>query len=769
MKKKLLGVLLIGALGCQKLTEETKDKNISAAMDYVDPFIGTGFHGHTFPGATTPNGMVQLSPDTRFEGWDACGGYYYEDSSIVGFSHTHLSGTGIGDMGDVLMMPFTGKAKLSQGLPEAPDSGYRSRFSHEQESASPGYYNVKLQDYDIDVELTASPRVGFHQYTFPEAEEAGVIVDLSPTIHMHRSPKHEIRVISDTEIAGMKYTKGWANEHYIYFYAKFDKPFKASVFGNDKLIEGNVYEGKNAKALLSFSTDKGEKVKVKVGISNVDIEGAKNNLFSGIEDWDFYAQKEKAEALWSDKLSTIDIKGKSEEQKEIFYTSLYHSFISPMNYSDADHRYRTIDGKIKRDDNYDSYTVFSLWDTYRTLHPLMTIIEPSQNEKYIQTLLRKYDEGGILPKWELAGNYTGTMTGYHAVPVIVDAYRKGDRNFDINKAYKAMLETSTFSRDLKFVAHTESVREKLMPNAKLYNDSLGYIPADLENESVSKALEYAYNDYCIALLAKELGDEKVYKEYLERSKRYKQYYDSEEGFMRGKLSTGGWREPFNPRFSRHRKDDYTEGNAYQWSWYVPHDIDGLANLIGSKELMEEKLDTLFMTSSNLVGEDVSNDISGMIGQYAHGNEPSHHIAYMYNYVGAEHKTQYMADYLLQNHYSATPEGIIGNEDCGQMSAWFIMSSMGFYPMSPGETTYTVGRPLFDEVEVKLENGNTFEIVAHNNSYSNKYIDKVLLDGVQLNEPFIDHKDILSGKKLEFFMTSEPNVNAFKENLNLSKK
>ncbi|MBB6460445.1 GH92 family glycosyl hydrolase [Flammeovirga kamogawensis] len=761
MKRNLLVLLLLGTFSCQKLTEEKKE-NTSNAMSYVDPFIGTGFHGHTFPGATTPNGMVQLSPDTRFEGWDACGGYYYEDSSIVGFSHTHLSGTGIGDMGDILMMPFTGTAKLSQGDPSDPDSGYRSRYSHEQESASPGYYNVKLEDYDIDVELTASPRVGFHQYTFPEADEAGVIIDLSPTIHMHRNPKHEIKVISDTEIAGMKYTKGWAKEHYIYFYAKFDKPFKSYILGNDKLVEGENYEGKNAKAVLNFSTKAGEKVKVKVGISNVDIAGAKNNLFSDIKDWDFYAQKEKAELMWSEKLALIDVEGKNEEQKEIFYTSMYHSFIAPMNYSDADHRYRTLDGKIKKDENYDSYTVFSLWDTYRAFHPLLTIVDPSQNEKYIQTLLRKYDEGGILPKWELAGNYTGTMTGYHAVPVMVDAYRKGNKNFDVDKAFKAMIETSTFSRDLDFVAHSASVKEKLMPNAKLYNDSLGYIPADLENESVTKALEYAYNDYCIALFAKELGKDKVYEEYLERSQRYKQYYDPETGFMRGKLSTGGWREPFNPRFSKHRKDDYTEGNAYQWSWYVPHDVEGLATLIGGKRLMEEKLDTLFMTSSKLEGNDVSNDISGMVGQYAHGNEPSHHIAYMYNYIGAEYKTQYMADYLLNNHYEATPAGIIGNEDCGQMSAWYILSSMGFYPMSPGVTTYTIGRPLFDQVKVNLENGKTFEIVAHNNSYKNKYIDKLVLDGVPLDKPFIDHKDIMAGKTLEFYMTDEPNKNAFKK-------
>lgn len=765
MNKNLWVLLLLVALSCQKLTEETKEKKLSV-MDYVDPFIGTGFHGHTFPGATTPNGMVQLSPDTRFEGWDACGGYYYEDSSIVGFSHTHLSGTGIGDMGDILMMPFTGEPKLSKGDPENPESGYRSRFSHEQESASPGFYNVKLLDYNIDVELTASPRVGFHQYTFPETEKAGVIIDLTPTIHMHQNPKHEISVISDTEIAGMKYTKGWAKEHYIYFYAKFDKPFTASIFGNDIPVKGKVYEGKNAKAILQFSTEGNEKVKVKVGISNVDINGAKYNLLSDSNDWDFNAQREKAESLWEDKLSLIKIEGENEKQKEIFYTSLYHSFIAPMNYSDADHRYRTIDGKIKKDERYASYTVFSLWDTYRTLHPLLTIINPSQNQKYIQTLLRKYDEGGILPKWELAANYTGTMTGYHAVSVIVDAYRKGNRDFDVDKAFKAMLETSTFSRDRKFVAHSASVKEKLMPHAKLYNDSLGYIPADLENESVSKALEYAYNDYCIALLAKDLGKDKIYKEYLERSKRYTQYYDPETGFMRGKLSTGGWREPFNPRFSRHREDDYTEGNAFQWSWFVPHDVEGLADLIGGKEMMIQKLDTLFTTSSQLVGENVSSDISGMVGQYAHGNEPSHHIAYMYNYIGAEYKTQYMADYLLTNHYDATPEGIIGNEDCGQMSAWYIMSSMGFYPMSPGETKYTIGRPLFDHVQIDLENGKTFDIKVHNNSFKNKYIEKLVLDGKALNTPFIEHQDIMDGKQLEFYMTDTPNNNAFKKDINL---
>ncbi|ANQ52808.2 glycoside hydrolase family 92 protein [Flammeovirga sp. MY04] len=738
-------------VGCKKYNDNTSEETTSV-LSYVNPFIGTGYHGHTFPGATTPNALVQLSPDTRLKGWDACGGYHYSDSSIIGFSHTHLSGTGIADLGDILIMPFTGEAKLNMGSAENPDEGYRSRFTHENEMATPGYYQVDLEDYDIKAELTASSRAGFHQYTFPEAEKAGIILDLTPTLANHNNPKHIINIVSDTEISGLKYTKGWAREHYVYFYAKFEKPFTHQIYsGNNKVVSDN-FEGKNAKAVLTFSTKNNEAVKVKVGISSVDIAGAKKNLEAEINHWEFDQTKLEAEKAWLEKMALIDIKGKDEKQKEIFYTSMYHAFIAPMTFSDVDKRHRTIDGKIAEGE---SYTVFSLWDTFRAFHPLMTIIEPTQNQAYIRSLLQKYDEGGILPKWELWGNYTGTMTGYHSVPVIVDAYMKGQRDFDVEKAFEAMLKASRFDSTYNFVYHDEIIKEKVMPMAKYYNDQLGYIPSDLENESVSKALEFAYNDFCIAQMAKELGKEDIHKEYLERSKRYTQYFDKKTGYMRGKLSTGGWREPFDPRYSRHRKDDYTEGNAFQWSWFVPHDVEGLTELVGGEKLMEEKLDTLFLTSSELAGEHASADITGMVGQYAHGNEPSHHISYLYNYIGAQSKTQYMVDYLLQNHYQATPEGIIGNEDCGQMSAWFILSSMGFYQVSPGTTTYAIGRPLFDEVNINLENGKVFTVRAQNNSKENKYIEKMMLDGKELTTPFIQHQDIMDGKTLEFVMTNEP--------------
>ncbi|WP_044207939.1 GH92 family glycosyl hydrolase [Flammeovirga sp. OC4] len=748
-------VIAMLLIGCKKYDTGDKQQELSDKLSYVDPFVGTGYHGHTFPGATTPNGMVQLSPDTRFIGWDACGGYHHSDSSIIGFSHTHLSGTGIGDLGDVLIMPFTGEPKTSYGSSENPDEGYRSRFDHNSETATPGYYSVNLKDYNIKAELTASTRVGFHQYTYPETEQAGMILDLTTGIANNKILENTIEVLSDTEIVGVKSSKGWARKQHVFFYAKFNKPFKHTIYGDQKTVEGKHYSGKHGKVVLQFETEEAEQVKVKVGISSVDIIGAKNNLEKEVDHWDFNQVKTEAEGQWSDKIALIDANGKDEEHMKIFYSSMYHAFIAPMTFSDVDGRYRTIDQKIKKDEQNTAYTVFSLWDTFRAFHPLMTIIQPTQNEGYIRSLLKKYDEGGLLPKWELMGNYTGTMIGYHSIPVIVDAYMKGARDFDVEKAFQAMLEASKYNEEKKFVHYDPVVKEKMMPMGKYYNQTLGYIPADKENESVSKALEYAYNDYCIAVMAKELGKMDIHKKYMERSKRYTQYFDTETGFMRGKLSTGGWREPFDPRFSQHRKDDYTEGNAYQWSWFVPHDVDGLKTLLGGPSHFEEKLDSLFTTSSQLSGEHASADITGMVGQYAHGNEPSHHIAYMYNYINVPHKTQYMADYLLQNHYSATPEGIIGNEDCGQMSAWYILSSIGFYPVCPSETTYAIGRPIFDDVSIQLENGKTFTVKTINNSIENKYIKKITLDGVDLKKPFIDHSDIIEGKTLEVTMTDEP--------------
>ena len=727
-------VLSLSLISCKPSQGSTERS--SGFIEWVDPFIGTGGHGHTFPGATVPNGMVQLSPDSRVDGWDACSGYHISDSAILGFSHTHLSGTGIGDYGDVLFMPTVGTQMAVPGSAKDPDAGYASRKSKGTEVAYPGYYSVVLDDYDVKVELTATQRTGFHRYHYPEGD-AGLIIDLGHTIHGHKNIRNELEVVNDREIRGVKMTEGWAKEHVVYFHAVFSSPFSASI-----LKEGSF-------ATLKFMKHPGT-LEVKVGISSVDYRGAKNNLDEENPDWNFGQIAAQASAAWEALLSKVKVTGGSKDQKTIFYTAMYHAGLAPYTFSDVDGRYVGMDREIRQSDRT-IYTVFSLWDTFRAYHPMNTIIKPAINQDMINSLLVKYDEGGILPKWELAGNYTGTMIGYHAVSVIVDAYMKGQRNFDVEKAYEAILHATKYdTTTVPF--HTVGVAGQLMPMGKYYNESMGFIPADLENESVSKALEYAYNDWCIAQMAKDLGKSEDYNYFMERSKRYARYFDEETGFMRGKLSTGGWREPFNPKFSQHRKDDYTEGNAWQYTWFVPHDVEGLVALFGGEAQFSTKLDQLFSESSEIEGEGSSVDISGLIGQYAHGNEPSHHIAYLYNYIGEPWKTQEVVDKILTTLYFNDPNGLSGNEDCGQMSSWYVLSAMGIYQVAPGSTTYTLGRPIFDHVELNLENGKTFEIVARNNSPESKYVKTVSLNGQKLERPFLDHSAIESGGKLEFEMT-----------------
>ena len=647
-KKRLSFVLLIMLIICTGFNRFIRQSFLenSDNAKYVNTFIGTGGHGHTFPGATSPYGMVQLSPDTRTMGWDACGGYHYTDSSILGFSHTHLSGTGISDLGDFLFMPFHGEAKVIPGTPEEPDSGYRSRYNHSNEKSSPGFYSVLLDDYDVEVEVTTTKRAGFHKYKFNKSGKSGVIIDLSHNIYPDHKPNHQFKVISNTEIAGYKGSGGWAVTQDIFFHAKFNKPFTTIFYENGKKIDGvPTGKSKSLVAVLSFDTSEGEEVLSKVGISSVDYLGAKKNLELEIKNWDFDKVKNQAHKSWNKELSKINVKGGTENEKTIFYTALYHTSIAPNTFSDVDFRYRGMDRKIHQTDKENIYTVFSLWDTFRAYNPLKTITDPDRTNEFIKTLLSKYDQGGVLPMWELQGNYTGCMIGYHAVPVIVDAYKKGIKDFDVEKAYKAIVHASTYDT-INITFPSKRIKNILMPMGKFYNETMDYIPADLENESVSKALEYAYNDWCIAQMAKELGKTDDYNRFMKRSKKYTQYYDTKTGFMRGKNADGNWREPFDPRFSRHRKDDYTEGNAYQWSWFVPHDVPGLVDLVGGKETFIKNLDVLFSASSELVGDDVSGDISGLIGQYAHGNEPSHHISHMYNFVGStmENTRNYRPNY-----------------------------------------------------------------------------------------------------------------------------
>ncbi len=728
-------------------------------LKQVDPFIGTGFHGHTFPGATTPFGMVQLSPDTRTSGWDACGGYYDADTEIWGFSHTHLSGTGIGDYGDVLMMPFTGEVGIGTGTPGKPDYAFRSAFQKSNQAASPGYYRVLLDRYQIKAELSATPRAGIHRYTFPASEQAGIVIDLKHSIQNRQTLEAEIEVVNDREIRGWRHMKGWAPNRRIHFHAVFSKPFTAVLYSNDSPVEGTLANGKQIKAKLQFAaaTTKGEQVMVKVGISPVDLAGAKANLMAEIPDWDFDGVVAKAEELWKKQLNHIEISGGTDDQRKIFYTALYHSAISPNIASDVDGRYRGMDQKIHQDPAYTNHTVFSLWDTFRAQHPLYTIIDPGRDQAWIRSLLRKYDEGGILPMWDLASNYTGCMIGYHAVPVIVDAYVKGLRDYDLKKAMEAVVFSSVYDDKKPIPYHTDDVKKDLMPKAKLYNATMNYIPADLELKSVSKALEFAYNDWNIATMAKGMGREDVAKEYSERAGRYRTYFDKKTGFMRGKNQDGSWVTPFTPTDSNHNRGEYTEGNAWQWTWFAPHDVPGLIELFGGKEPFAKKLNELFTTDSTLTGEEISGDITGLIGQYAHGNEPSHHIAYLFNWVEQPWRTQEIVHRIITEFYQATPGGIIGNEDCGQMSAWYILSAMGIYQVAPGDTRFAIGRPLFPEARIPLKDGKAFVVKMKNGTKENPYVQRVTLNGKPLTMPFIEYADIMSGAELVFEMGDEKSV------------
>lgn len=743
---------LILTCACSKPPETIENE----LVNYVDPFIGTDAHGHTFPGATVPFGMVQLSPDTRTLGWDACGGYHYSDSSILGFSHTHLSGTGIGDYGDVLFMPFAGDASINPGKPDSVDDGYRSRFDRDTETASPGYYQVHLTDYSINVELTATRRVGVHRYTFPKAEKAGILIDLSHSIHGHENPLHEIEILNKREVRGLKVTKGWAQNHYVYFSAKFDKPFDAEIYSGGKLQEGiQKLSGQDIKVKLKFSTDAQETVIAKVGLSGVSHEGATKNLNQEMTGWSFDTVRRAAADRWEEQLSKVRVETIDESEKRTFYTALYHSFIYPGIYNDVDGTYRGMDQQIYHSDTA-NYTVFSLWDTHRALHPLFTLLKPEYNQELIRSLLRKYDEGGILPKWELASNYTGTMIGSHAISVIADAYMKGQRDFDTQKALEAAVHAMKYDTVKQIAFPSEGVKSRLMPKAKLFEEKHGFIPADLSGSSVSRALEYAYNYWAIATMASDMGRKEIASEFYKKSKRYRNYFDEEVGFMRAKNLDGSWEEPFHPRYSKHVGSPYVEGNAWQWNWYVPHDVEDLIALMGGKDKFGRKLDSLFTVTSEVLGEEQSVDITGLIGQYAHGNEPSHHIAYLFNWIDKPWRTQEIVTKILDQFYTDQPDGLCGNEDCGQMSAWYVLNAMGFYPVCPGDTRYSIGLPSFDKIELAMD-GGTFTIIAENRTPDNPYVQEVSLNGVILTQPFIDHHAITSGSELKFKMGQEKKV------------
>lgn len=722
---------------------------------YVDPMIGTGGHGHTFPGSVVPNGMIQPSPDTRIDGWDASSGYYYGDTLINGFSHTHLSGTGCADYGDVLIMPTVGKQVIDNQDLTLQNLPYASSFSHDKEVAEPGYYSVELDRYGVKAEMTATKRVALHRFTYPKTDEAGMIVDMDYSVQHQTNLEMSLEVLSDTELRGWKMSEHWAFDQQIYFYAKFSKPFTHTMV-TDTITDSQGRPYARCKALLQFPPmEEGEQLLVKVGISAVDYEGAQKNVEAEMAGFDFDGTRAAAREGWNGYLSKIEVPETADKNDLIkFYTALYHTAIAPNLFTDVDGRYLGMDRKIKQGDvRKPVYTIFSIWDTFRALHPLMTIIDPQLNDAYLNSLLLKAEEGGVLPKWELAANYTGTMIGYHAVSLFADAVAKGQNSFDVKEALKASVRAAEY--DTAGIACPPKVLPHLMPMAKYYKNTLGYIPSDKENESVAKALEYAYDDWCISQLAKAAGDTATEARYAKFAKAYEKYFDPETRFMRGVMSDGSWRVPFSPNASNHRNDDYCEGTAWQWTWFVPQDVPGLINLMGGPEKFTEKLDSLFSASSELTGEMVSADITGLIGQYAQGNEPSHHIIHLYNYAGQPWKTQELIDRVFEEQYRVDPDGLSGNEDCGQMSAWFVMNAMGIYQVCPGEPIYSIGRPLFETASFNLPGGKKFTVTAKNFSKENKYIKSATLNGKPLEKPFFTHDELAKGGELLLEMSGEP--------------
>lgn len=703
---------------------------VNAQTNYaklVNPFIGTGGHGHTYPGATMPFGMMQLSPDTRLEGWDGCGGYHYSDSMMYGFSHTHLSGTGIADYCDVLLMPFTGEVKWK-------NSEYASPFSHKNEKAYAGYYEVLLKKHNINAALTTSFRSGMHQYTFDAAANEGkVLLDLK---HRDEVLESSFEIVNEYEVKGMRRSKSWATNQVLYFYMKFEKPIKAYGIALNDVLQNNIRSanGKNIKAYFSFDVSGTKTVQVKVGISGVSMENAKLNLDAEIPHWSFATVKQQAEDAWNKELGKIEVKGGTQDQQVAFYTALYHASVAPNIYTDVNGEYRGTDLNVHKADGFTNYSVFSLWDTHRALHPLMSIINQKRTTDWINTFLAQYKQGGMLPVWELSGNETFCMIGYHSVPVIVDAYQKGIKGFDTKLALEAM------------TSYAESNRYGLTQYARQ-----GFVSNDHDHESTSKTVEYAYDDWCIAEFAKWIGNDAVYKKYTARALNYRNLFDPTTYHIRGKVQSF-WFSPFN---ATEVNNFFTEGNSWHYSFSAQQDIDGLIKIYGGKENFLRKLDELFTTNQTLSGRDQA-DVTGLIGQYAHGNEPSHHMAYLFNYAGKPWRTQELIHKICTEFYPNNPDGLIGNEDCGQMSAWFVLSAMGIYQPTPGSGVYALGTPLFDEVKIHLENGKTFTISAKNRSAKNFYVNNVLLNGKAHAATFIKNTDVENGGELVFEMSATPN-------------
>ena len=723
-------------------------------LSFVDPFIGTGEHGHTFPGATRPNALVQFSPDTHLIGWDASSGYHASDSVIYAFSLTHLSGTGIGDLGDVALLPFSGADSLK---PVA-------TFDKATEVATPGYYAVQLQNFGIKAELTSTDRVGLLRASYADSTDRKLLLDLGHILQPnwgHKVMGNDFRLVNDSTIQGTYYTKGWAEHHQLSYTIRLASPVDSIALyrdGKRELIQpGYAVVKDTADLKLHLYLPVGsEAYQVKIGVSAVSPEGAEKNLTAELPHWDFDAVHQESRRIWSEVLSRITIETKDTTVLKNFYTAVYHAHIAPYNYQDVDGAFRGMDKQIHQGDPKDGhYTVFSIWDTYRALHPLLTIIDPDQALRYGRSLVQDYQEGTILPRWPLAANYTGCMPAYHSVSILADLVAKGlASKEDLRLWTEAAVRSSIYREDLaKKFAGTREL--DLITRHPYYKELLGFVPADSVPESVSWGVEMAYDDWCIARLAEAAGLDSIRQVYDKKALYYQRYWDHETKLMRPVMANGQFRTPFNPRFSAHEKSDYTEGNAYQWSFYAPHDMEGFLKLMGGREVLERNLDTLFTTSSRIDGAEQSGDITGLIGQYAHGNEPSHHIAYLYNYTAAPHKGQAILDTVLRHFYKPTPAGIIGNEDCGQMSAWYVLSALGFYQVCPGKAEYTIGRPLVDMAKIQLPKG-IFTIEVRNNSKENKYVQQATINGRDITESLtFTHKDIHPNSKLTIVMGPKP--------------
>lgn len=735
MRRSILASLLVAAtFSCTTNQPIAQDSDLTR---YVDPRIGSSGHGHVFVGANTPFGAVQLGTVNITEGWDWCSGYHYSDTTVIGFAHTHLSGTGIGDKGDLLLMPVTGDPRLKK-------QSYLSPYSHANEIAQAGYYNVLLDKYNIQAELTATTRAGVHRYSYPQGKTPKIIINLRNGIGWDAPKECLIRQVNDTTIEGYRLSTGWAVDDRVYFTIQFSERITSfALHADTTIIPAKAATGKarevivpDCMALVSFTNTPANQITARVAISGVDIEGSAANLSAETDGKSFDQIRSQAKDEWNNLLQAIQVESSDTSKLRSFYTALYHASFFPAQFSDVNGNYRGADGNKYNDNSFRPHTIFSLWDTYRAAHPLFTIITPERVPDFVNSFIKIYEQQGKVPVWHLAGNETDCMVGFGSVQVIADAIVKGFGGFDHQKAYQAIKAYSTLDeRGLK------SVREK------------GFIPADQEGEAVAKAMEYCISDYGIAQAAKKLGYTDDYNHFMERSRYYKRYFDSSDNFIKGVMADGSFRKPFDPVKSAHRADDFCEGNAWQYLWMVPHDFEGLFAMFPSPEAAESKLDSTFIVEF-IVDSTTSPDISGLIGQYAQGNEPNHSTIYAYTYLGKQWKTAQLARRIMDTFFSDKPDGLCGNEDCGQMSAWYVFNAMGFYPANPVGGEMIFGSPLMDKATIRLANGKSFTMVAENNSPQNIYIESVILNGKPYAKNSISYDDIMAGGELRFKMSDK---------------